>query len=169
MSRRFGRQQKRKMRKAIEDLQLTRESCWIRIRSLEIEMQANRIALRRIAVLLGQHFLGLPAKNMSLVTDVFPDFVKLAQSMLPQEFMSLAESDQRHIIDRAAYVLDMYPVEVRRDTLQGMVHVYVGNSQHKVGYALSAQAYMSISAEQLAEQICRPLAVELKRNPHEPR
>lgn len=154
MSRRYGRQQKRKAREQIAQLEQEakrwRDAYELNVPMLEKQLRQKRAALETVAEVLGANFVGLPAeqlaqrveRNFRLLTDAGPE--------------------RMHLVEIAMHTADnAHP--------QKQLHCLVTLANGQTGYALSEAALLQLSEDQLvsrvAPQIARHLVRQVRNNP----
>lgn len=162
MSRRFGRQQKRKFRTQVAALttQLLRDQK--ELVSLLYRMRENEDCIALTRKVLGKHFVGLPVNTLDVPE--MPEFIRLANLFSNTDFTPLDGTPKPEAINEALYFLDTYRVELRVDDLMQQVHIRVkSNTPNQVEYALSRSAFEAVPVEHLIREISYGLAHELKR------
>lgn len=154
MSKRFGRNQKRRMRAEIQQLQYEK-SVSDRISEANHSMIRQQAAvIIQVGDILGFHFAGLPAKEMP--AEFSGDVIKFPAMRRTTSFSSLSEqaSDLQSMLD----VFELIKPEISIDKLNRKVHVYLRNKRGDVAYGLTEEAMRGIPKRHLAEQTAKMTA-----------
>lgn len=151
MSKRFGRNQKRRMRNEIQLLQ-SLDSMSEQISKANHELiRQQAIVICRVGDILGLHFAGLPAKVMP--SEFADGVVRLPAMRRTSSFSSIGGQ-----ADDLSCMLDAFEVirpEISRDKLSKKMHVYLRNRRGDVAYALTEDAMYGIPKQHLADQIAK--------------
>ena len=166
MSKRFGRNQKRRMKQEIEGLSAVLQRCAKNEQRLQGFVTEYLYAIKLTADVLGRHFCTLP-----------PEVIKahrLDRSLVyrmakPMEFpmVRMEADDMKHLtysVADAVRELDMYRAELRTDKLADQVHVRIhGPRDEGYAYAISSEMKRMYPKDRLIEQISRELAMLMVR------
>ena len=155
MSRRYGRNQKRRAREEIARLERERAS-WEEgyrrdVPFLERTLAEKRAALAAVADALGPAFVGLPLNELMLrIFDVAD------AERAPDSFMSIPPGGTEPVT--------MHVLKMRvQDRVGDMVHVRVRLAGTDAAYALSETAIRQMPARALAKNLSEQLAAFLVR------
>ena len=154
MSRRYGRNQKRKARQEIERLERARDYWEDRhgrdTMSLAQTVQEQRYALDNVAMALGENFIGLPPREIAW---------KVGELADPDDFV-VPVSRGRTVMARTMG----YQVREWGDRPQDRVHFLVRLAGERVGYALADDALYRCPPKLLARNIADQMAELLVRD-----
>lgn len=161
MSKRFGRNQRRKLREQAENLSaaLLREQGILRHQSGIIERQKE--SLEAVASTLGSYFSGLPAKTLEV--DQLLRQIRLP-APIPLGKLAFRPSEEvEQIVRHAMHVLDCMAPEHVLDDLRGCMHVKVRTKHGDAAYAVSDMAVRNTPRELLIRQLSEELAIYIGR------
>ena len=161
MSRRFGRNQRRRAREALAAAQQEVAQANARaenaFHSAAQDRRDARAALRYIADALGPHFAGLPAQE----TDRTYDDERDRMQMPMHDAIALAFSPDA-TAETLAYttmLMDLLTVDSVADDLRQRVHFYLRkNGEKKVAYALSATTLAGQPRARIVQMLTQALA-----------
>lgn len=135
MSKRFGRQQKRKMRAEIARLQASMENQSQSIELLRRSGRSMRDALEVTAAVLGEHFVGLPAQEQCVSRLDQPYKMPDRSYGLPATLDMSSNIDLSEAVSFSVRRLDVMRADAITD-LQGAVHVRLTTPAGDYGYAV---------------------------------
>ena len=157
MSKRFGRQQKRKMRASVERLELDNKM-------IKHSSRRNDEIVRNTAEILGRHFCGLDPEIMG---------VSYAQEVIERGLrihgcsrVDMGAVAFDHISEPSYIVEHLLPVihaEHMEDNFDGSQHFKVSHGDKVVGYAISAQGLSTMGHRIALQRISREIAEQLLR------
>jgi len=147
MSRRFGRQQKRKMLNLMKKLEVDNTRLSQRLEDARI----MKSCIKSVASILGKHFIALPPETFTY--SEIPEFIHIAKMLSPQHFPCLRNVEQVRLVDRALHYLDVYSAELKVDQLRDYVHVLIRSPNREAGYAMSRSALNHISLGELSNYL----------------
>lgn len=150
MSRRYGRQQKRKAREQIAQLEFANRQLQAGFEVASRRVTELRESLKQITDVLGPNFIGLPPKQLAMrVENSFRLFTD-------------AGPERMHLVEIA-----MRTASNEHPQKQLHCHVILANGQS--AYALSEAALLQLSEDQLinriAPEIAQHLVREVRKNP----
>lgn len=158
MSKRFGRNQKRAMREALDN-QAQQLAFMQRQRDGAIANQRPlRDALNRVARVLGPHFFGLPA-----VSQVVSRIEREYRIPRVQAIKLVPADDMAALVDYAITTLECTKIGSNMDHFRGMMHLRLQTSAGDLSYGISDSALQCASIEDLTPEIAHMLAAELRR------
>lgn len=163
MSKRFGRNQRRRMRERIAASELLLEMQQKTIKEQRMLMQENRETVRRVAEVLGKRFAALPVTKMDGGhSSRIPDRLRMESISLIERGSWLSNATQ--VVNESLKYLELPVMETTLRELQGVQHVrvYYGGCE-KVGYAISESAFHSLPERDLVEMVSKELATHLVR------
>ncbi|MGX0136308.1 hypothetical protein [Cupriavidus metallidurans] len=170
MSKRFGRNQRRRAREAlaqantqISGLEAARQSDARTMEYMRADREQARDTMKFIARELGQHFVGLPAMlNGGYKDDRRPlEWPWTPPMGLPKLLTSVGDGTASpHACAYFEYLLmDLLTVEAVRHHLSRKVHfVLRKNGEHQHAYAVSAQTLASYDKDYLVRVVSKGLA-----------
>jgi hypothetical protein len=161
MSKRFGRNQRRKMREQAENLSaaLVREQGLLRHQSGVIARQ--REALDDVAATLGNYFAGLPAKTIEV--ERLLREIRLPAPIPMAQLVYRPSEEIEQVVRHAVHVLGCIAPEHVLDDLRGCMHVRVRTRYGDAAYALSDMAARTAPREALIRQLSEELAIYIGR------
>lgn len=165
MSKRFGRNQKRKMRESIAEGEKNLKDKNQEIKHLKYLNQANADAVALTEQILGEYFAGLPAKTFEMGHD--QDFVRLHSMSMPQSFHNFNGNESARSLTEKLMILDTVKMEVYRKELREAVVIEGGMPKGPyVAMSIDATKFMpEYAIEQLlARQFIPHLVREIKRH-----
>lgn len=165
MSKRFGRNQKRKMREAITQAEAKVKDKNQEVLHLQKTHRANADAVALTEQILGEYFAGLPAKTLEMEHD--QDFVRLHCVKMPQAFHSFCGNENAASLIEKLLILDTVKMEVYREDLRGAVLVQGGMPQGPyVAMSIDAMRYLPPYAieQMLRHNFIPHLVREIKRH-----
>ncbi len=131
MAKRFGRNQRRRMRQQIDELDKAFQLQTALIRHLRLKNEQDADTIRQVAAVLGKHFAGLPAES-TLVSNVIS--VLQIPTYRQEELLSSLDNDLASRVSYTLNTLDVYWAELRGDELSHQQHVIVSTPTGRVGY-----------------------------------
>lgn len=154
MARRFGRNQKRKLRAAIASANVSNIGLRTNLELLREEVySAKRI--------LSQNSVAFEASNMEVHTEELGRLIKLPSVSLPQTYEDFESFSTFKDIP-----LNVLAAKARKDFQQNALHVRVTLKDKVIGYALSDEALYStprkVLIQRMSEEIATMLVNELK-------
>lgn len=165
MSKRFGRNQKRKMREAITQAEAKVKDKNQEVLHLQKMHRANADAVALTEQILGEYFAGLPAKTLEMEHE--QDFVRLHCVKMPQAFHSFCGNENAVSLIEKLLILDTIKMEVYRKELREAVVIEGGMPKGPyVAMSIDATKFMpEYAIEQLlARQFIPHLVREIKRH-----
>lgn len=162
MSRRFGRNQKRAMRSALVEFGKQLEHTQNTVNSLRQQMYTNEQALRLVARVLGDDFVGLEPRR--ILIDTFDRTYYQAPRMPMERLMELAEPGE--LADAVAYsVLEIEPNRAKVAYYEEQIRFRFDTPSGDVSYGMSRQAWdrMPTAAQEnmLRNEIAKSMAQHL--------
>jgi hypothetical protein len=168
MSKRFGRNQKRKLKKEIEELKNTievgRKLCNNAMKHNEVlTLRVQRLdrSIKDIASILGKNFAGLNANDIRIDSKFLP---KIFQVVVPDRFDNNLDSMMSEDIATGVMQLLNLPVitgEVM-NSLMGDIHFILESENGHVGYAISRETLSRMPIDYLTNKIAKIMAVKYK-------
>lgn len=162
MSKRFGRNQKRKARQAIDQA-----NAWIanKDETIKLLLRTNDIQSKAIddtVRVLGRRFFTLPPDEMDL--DYRLDRVRLPVMRELGPYMTARNSDNIAKLSMALHEVEIMRPETVRDELRRAVHFNVRYAGGRWGYAISDQAIRECPEDMLTQMISQELANYIARD-----
>jgi len=153
MSKRFGRNQRRRAREEAARLReaLQRETQLARY--LTIQMRRNKETLERVADTFGRHFAALPPETVRLTH-------KLQKLELPWAGdvpLTVHEENVDNFVRHSMHLLKCHWPDLRGDHLRQLLHTYVETPAGEFGYAITEEAIHGIPPELVAQHISEAL------------
>lgn len=163
MSKRFGRNQKRRLREQVQTLQLQLGNDRYSRDHQSRTQQLQRKALDRVSALLGRHFVALDAPTLPGQFD--PGHTLRLPSYRPAQPLWLADYDHAAATFNQILELEAVATEAELDKLRDMVHCRVKTPiGTQVAYVEARTLHhmgRQYAAQWLAEEIARQLVKEL--------
>lgn len=169
MSKRFGRQQKRRMREEIERLEA--RAAWLE-RDLyhlrEISRESRR-AVELTASILGRYFVGLPVcpiespslSDLAGRIEMDSGHRYVDPGAFVQDFSGVSPTELTYAIQE----LTVIGMEAHLNRISGMMHARITFDDHPIGYAIDKKALLSlppkVACRMISEQVVPLLAQEL--------
>lgn len=148
MSKRFGRNQRRRMRAEVENLKqaMQMDRALLRRQRSTIERQAEVIT--RVSDILGEHFAGLEPKDMQVneIRDI-PMPVRRGA-----EIFAFTNGPIEGLAEQLVMLESIAP-EIGVDPLQQRMHVYLRTRRGDVAYGITEEAMMSMPRQHLVKHI----------------
>ena len=138
MSKRFGKNQKRKLNSEIEALKKQVEY-WKKAKAdTDRQGRDDRETICYVAKIFGQHFAGLEPV-MEMVQRI-PRTHRIAEVSV-SDFGSYR--DVKFCVDRSLRIIELRPMEVKKtvDQLRKEVHIFLQTPSGEVAYAMSNEAW----------------------------
>jgi hypothetical protein len=168
MSKRFGRNQKRSMRKEIDKLAGRNADleCGINLahglsQSIRRDLDDARQTIREVAYVLGDTFIGLPVQSRS-VSQLMGRY-RIASHQSINSF-DLPINDPRAAMEMTHVMigeLQCNRLKTTRDHMRGMIHIRYVTPQGNCEYAISEQAWRSAPTELLKKELTRDIAHQM--------
>ena len=161
MSKRFGRNQKRRLKREIENLENSLHTHVDSAKWMRDRLNVCEDTIRLTAEVLGKHFCTLPPKT---IASLGLDNLLVYRMSKRVEFpTAMYEADNLKnlacSVQNAVHELDMYAVEMRTYQVRDMVHVRInGPRDERYAYALSGEMKHRYPKQRLIEQVSRELA-----------
>lgn len=158
MSKRFGRNQRRKLRAELADSldQLSKERAEVR-RLLKSD-PARDEALRLTARVLGEHFATLPTATMYMRSELAPRLAMASHMSCSPYEAAMPVMEALNIIQ-----LELVEIDCWLDKLRGRLTVYAEYPGNRVALALTRGAFTHWPIEQAARQVAQSLTDGLLR------
>lgn len=148
MSKRFGRNQKRAMRKQIQELDQQIKHKNYEIGSIKMDLhQANRI-VDMTAKVLGHAFISLPVKTTE-VEEILSRFEYAGQSPFLGWPGRYSEGPARNAVFHSLCYLETYQGDIYTDEIRNFVHMRYRSESGAVGYGISNDALNRLPDELL--------------------
>lgn len=160
MSRRFGRNQKRRMRAELAAAQETGVKLERTISSIRAAGQDNEYAVKLTADILGQHFVALPPQQMKMSRGI-GQLVKLQKMEDPRCLTYAGAQDFAPQLCSALMELETFDVSAHKNELRDMVHLRVQNQRGEWAYAISRAALENVPHDYLVRKIAHELAIAI--------
>lgn len=165
MSKRFGRQQKRKLRAEISELEKSLSILENRYKRLDYRAQDMADQIYEAKCILGHNSAFFKPESISVITAMG----ETRQYNIPT--MQAASISYQHSSDFAmSHVplthvpLDVLATHVREDYARQCVHVVLSHPDGSSSYAVTKEALHSIPARQIKEHIAMSLASNITRH-----
>ena len=157
MAKRFGRNQKRKMRLEIESQNslLAKQSREIKELNRNLSCADNTIKLT--AEILGEHFISLPVQNIR-VKEIQSLYQYAMRSLTPEIHLRSRHLEFCH---KSLVYLETHQAEASIDKLRQLVHMRYFSQCGKVAYGLSKNVWDRLPAETLEKIIRTDIAQEM--------
>lgn len=155
MGKRFGRNQKRKLKSEMEVLKQQLQGCEFALQSqnefLKLEKQKNEVLYETVnltAEVLGKNFISLPAKD--IVTD-YVNAVDNLRVMLPnrEEYRYSQPLKLANTVKDCVAELELHKAQACFDDLYNMVHMRYHSPEGEVRYSMSRMAWENLSNDAL--------------------
>lgn len=161
MSKRFGRNQKRKMRAELANaVEAHRLECELS-RYLRLKGERDASTVKRVANVLGEHFAALDPKT--LMVDRLIHFLKLPMARrTPFSFDQC--SDFCEPVEISISELETNWMELKGDVLTRQQFVLLQSPCGDIGYALSEGALMQSNADHLAKEVTDSMRHQLAKS-----
>jgi len=160
MSKRFGRNQKRAMRKQIQELDLQIKRKNHEIGSIKMDLhQANKI-VDMTAKVLGHAFISLPVKTTE-VEEILSRFEYAGQSPFLNWPGRYGEGPARNAVFHSLCYLETYQGDIHADDIRNFVHMRYRSESGAVAYGISNEALNRLPDEQLAELFRNDIAHQM--------
>lgn len=165
MSKRFGRNQKKALRRQIEDLEFNLSDAENNIKQLKDSAYFNQLAVDDTLEVLGEYFCTLPDKSSIEVQEAI-NILKICTQNTPLTFAQRDAGAAGKLMEVLSLPILRYGIH--NDKIRDMVYVEVTDRYDlRVGMAISGDAIRYMSKSSLSDNIKRTmskgLAEELKR------
>jgi hypothetical protein len=160
MSKRFGRNQKRKLM-----MQLEMQSIGVEMHLALVAEQRATIGMLRttisdVAHILGPNFVGLPA--VSRAVSELRDRYRMPTNMRMSDVMAtLDDRDASSLMTMAVFDLENHRADGVLDQLRDCVHINLVHGSGKACYSISREALRRVDADQLARHYAPMIAREM--------
>jgi hypothetical protein len=158
MSKRFGRNQKRKMRATILEQATELRGADRRIKAMAAAQQPMRDALDSVARVLGKHFIALPAAEC--MVEKLPTHYRVMAASTPTT-TPYSNNDMAMMVSCSIYELEVARMDSDIDLLRRQVHLRLRMPSGELGYALSAEAMYQMRTQDWQSQLSAMIAFEL--------
>jgi hypothetical protein len=165
MSKRFGRNQKRKMRERIAELETDRDRWKKRHDEVRMLGQRDRLIVKETADVLGSHFITMDPDNAEIrdIDQVAHGWRVPIMQDLPLSPLEPGAMTCRKFMER---VLPVLHGSVIANDLRGEVHIRFKYDGEIVGYSISRRALLMMpqkyAVEKIATEMARYLVGHLK-------
>lgn len=155
MSKRFGRNQRRKMREEIADLKIEVDQCERLLSGVRSELAMYRDVANRTAEVLGNYFISLPAETMGV--NRIPYYFNFPNPMpavpvRPWEYPAQMMESLNYIEST------IMAGETTFDNLRGQMHVKFSSNCGQVAYAVSRNAFSNMQTGYAIRAVASGLA-----------
>lgn len=158
MSKRFGRNQKRKMREQVKLLERSVRYKNEQISELRNELYSSSVVIGRTKQVLGDHFATLPVQTLE-VKDMLQRFK--VSIFKPSHYQDVNAS----VLDALNYIdMDTHQASVHADELRGTIHMRYRSISGEVAYSLSDHAWRKLSEVHLIELLKQQIAPEMAQH-----
>lgn len=155
MSKRFGRNQRRKLREEIAFLKAEVDQCDRLLSSVRHELAMYRDVADRTAKVLGDYFISLPVKTVGVKH--IPDFFNF-QNPLPATPV-WPWGNLRPTMEALSYIDSEIMVgRTTFDQLRGQMHIRFSSGLGQVAYAVSRNAFSNITTTAAIRIVAEGLA-----------
>lgn len=172
MSKRFGRNQRRRLREENEALyaKADQQSTIISRQRMTIQQCRDKAAEQEETIglvrdVLGRHFVALPPETLTVDGGMPPHIQMLVRKLQdPTPF----GGDARTIEDLMDGIVELSRIELERiefDKLRGMLHVYVHARGGRFAYGLSDLSVMRMGKNAVAAMIAKYLSKQIANHP----
>lgn len=169
MAKRFGRNQKKAMRKQLESLRIecnhkmvnmaAQHSNILRNKTEEIERLTSTVDLT--ARILGEHFIALPVKYKD-VKELLSYYEYHKQQ--PRSSALYGNTSRlTSFVDLALGYIEVYQAETHIDELSSAMHMRYSSRSGRVGYGLSQDVWCKLSDDQLIKLLQEQIAVDMAK------
>ena len=164
MGKRFGRNQKRKLKSEIEVLKQQLQGYKFALESqnefLKIEKEKSASlgdTVERVAKVLGQNFIALPAKDC---IDKYATMYDRAQILLADRHTPDYKREQLlpAIVNECIGELELHKAQACFDDLYGAVHMRYHSPEGEVRYSMSRTAWENLSDEVLFDMLHKEIS-----------
>jgi hypothetical protein len=161
MSKRFGRQQRRKMREQVESLSARADGLATSLSHAIRSAAESRRIVEETAQILGRHFLALtpesgvtgePISEYAYIRQFAERHINFYDGKLDD--LSL-KSRPAEFVDHALAVLKVLPADMRPE---GQVHYYFTLGSKRFGYAISTEMTKRLPRQYAIEKIAEAIA-----------
>lgn len=159
MGKRFGRNQKRKMRLQIQEQARLIDRNNLGISSLGSALQQANETINFTAEILGQHFIGLPVKTVEV-----KELLQRYEYAIHQPVSNLLHASCNPVagfVDAALGYIETHQGVVYADELRHLVHMRYSSRSGAVGYGLSDHAWRNLTEKQLIKLMQEQVAVDM--------
>ena len=157
MAKRFGRNQKRKMRLEIESQNSLLAKQAREIKELNRNLSCADNTIKLTAEILGEHFISLPVQNFRVkeIQNLYQYAIKPAH---PERYLTSRHLEFCH---KSLVYLETYQAEASIDKLRQLVHMRYFSQCGKVAYGLPKTVWDKLPAETLEKIIRTDIAQEM--------
>lgn len=168
MSRRFGRQQKRKMRAQIAELERANvglQAAYDMNSELTKHLSRNLNEMREtfsnLESVLGPHFIGLPTKVVS-VREIHDVYQMQELSRAPTKAW---DGRDQHDLEYKVYALENTMLRAEYRAMLGYMHIRLKGPAGDFAYSTTRQALMRMLKHMLIAQLAREFALAMANSP----
>lgn len=169
MSKRFGRNQKRAMRKQMELMQIDFNN-----RMLNATIQHNELSklqnekIKKLthtvdltAEILGNHFIALPPETMEVreLQDHYNFHVRPHHNTWDYK----DSTNLTNYVEKGLIQLETFTADLKIDELQHMVHMHYSSAKSHVAYAVSDLVFKRMPTHRLEDALLKEVALSLSR------
>lgn len=154
MSKRFGRNQKRKMQEQIDTLNEANDMCMGLTRWLSNELNITKNEINEAKVILGSMSSALPAEEIYMENNT--DTILIPDKRVP---LTYSTTDTFQIAKNIP--LHVLASSVSKDKINNSIHTRVKFKDGSVGYAISNEAFMTTPKDFLIQRISQEIAHQL--------
>ena len=156
MSKRFGKNQKRKFATEVETLKKQVEHLKRDLIASERNRKSDKETIHYVAKIFGQHFAGL--EPMTDIVARVPFAHRIAEIQFPE--FSTYHHDVQLFVDRVLRIIELRPLEFKKtvDQLKRQVHLFLQTPSGEVAYAMSNEAWEQLRRDRrIGEHITRSM------------
>lgn len=161
MSKRFGRNQKRKMRAEVDQWKAAHKRESNLAKHLRIQGQRDRETVKRVADILGEHFAALDPKTV--LVDRMIGYLRLPSARLPSFSFGLSRGFNEPV-EIAISELEANWMELKADKLTNQQFVLLQSPGGDIGYAISGIQMKHLDADRLAREVADAMAAGLAKS-----
>lgn len=154
MSKRFGRNQKRELKRTIAYLENKREHDANLLQLQSVVLSEQRHTIENVEEVLGKYFIGLPPDKIDV------NFIPPKWQIYLDGHHNVVSYDARHNYDLKRTITYLTTIQAKsyRDELQQMVHLTLKSEDGKVNYAVSSTEFNRYPERQLIEILAKMFA-----------
>lgn len=137
MSKRYGRQQKRKAREALAKIEGANKALAKRVEWLEYNRTYTEHVVSDMTKVFGKYFAGLAPKVINQF-NTSPDFWEIVEQ---KDYDSVPLEQSARFVDECLHILRLPCMKVHLDYFKGMQHVVLSYNNKRVAYAVDPRMF----------------------------
>lgn len=154
MSKRYGRQQKRKAREALAKAERDNKFLSERVEGLGYNRTYSECVVSDMAKVFGKYFAGLDPKVVNQ-SNPSPDFWEIVEQ---KEYIPVSLEQSAKFVDECLRILRLPCMKVHLDYFRGMQHVVLSYDSKRVAYAVDPRMFEVHTKREVVNNVAKEIS-----------